>query len=615
MSMTRYVLGVEKSCRDQAWVFRCQDEAKIDEISQRSGLDDLTATLLAGRGVGPDSVDDFLNPSLRNQMPDPSTMADMDKAARLIVDAVEAGRRITVFADYDVDGGTSAAQLIRWGRAFGASFGLYVPDRVKEGYGPSREAFEKLAADNVDVVITVDCGAAAHDALEGARDLDLDIIVVDHHLMHGEAPPCAALVNPNRPDDSSGLGHLAAAGVTFMLLAALNRETRKRGLGGEPNLMHYLGLAALGTVCDVVPLTGINRVLVAQGLKALGKENIAGLAALADVAGAQAPYTTYHAGFVLGPRLNAGGRIGEADMGAKLLSTEDTQAAYKFAAELDRVNSERKAMQDDILREALDAAGARRVGKSVDIPVDNLGGENGDNSEDKQRNSYGDNGVIVSSMHGWHPGIIGIVAGRLKDRFGQPSIVIGVDEDGIGKGSGRSIKGVNLGDAIVAAKEAGLIEAGGGHAMAAGLTVKADKIADLEAFLNAQLSDDIAAARQEMALKIDGLIAPSAATRSLTDMMDSVGPYGAGNPEPLFALPDMRISYAERVRGGHVRCSFENSAGIRISGICIPADETGLAEVLLAPNPGNVHVAGRIKRNDWKGRTKIDIQVTDLAPA
>lgn len=585
--MSGALLGVKKSVAGQAWVFRCNDEDATKALVQEGGLDNFTARILAGRNIGVAEAVGFLNPTLRGTMPDPSDLQDMDKAAGLILDAMDKGKSITVFADYDVDGGTSAAQLIRWGRDMGHTFGLYVPDRVKEGYGPSGQAFAQLKEDGTDLVITVDCGAAATEALEEASRLDLPVIVIDHHLMHGALPPCAALVNPNRDDDSSGLGHLAAAGVSFMLLAALNREAKRRGETNVPDLLSLLGLTALGTVCDVVPLTGLNRAFVSQGLKVLSRNNIIGLSALADVAGTQPPFTTYHAGFVLGPRINAGGRIGQANMGATLLSTENAQTAYGHAAELDRVNKDRKLIQDDMLRQALDMA-ARD-----DDP----------------------NGILITAMQGWHPGIIGVVAGRLKDRFKRPSIVIGIDDDGVGKGSGRSITGVHLGDAIVAAKEAGLLSSGGGHAMAGGLTVSADKIEALKMFLNEQLSEDIAKARENLALKVDALLAPSAATDSLIDKLDQIGPYGAGNPQPLFVFPSLRIAYAERVRGGHVRCAFEDNGGARISGICFRADETGLDEVLLAANAPQVHVAGRVKRDSWKGRTRIDVNVVDLAVA
>lgn len=580
-------LDVDKSCRGLRWQARCQDEDSVIELEQVKSLDNLTARLLAGRGITAEHTDEFLNPSLRGSMPDPSTLQDMDKAAVLIMNAVQAKQKITVFADYDVDGGSSAAQLIKWGRAFGVEIGLYVPDRVKEGYGPSIEAFKQLKSEGNELVITVDCGAAAQSALEAAKDLDLPIVVIDHHLMHGDLPPCAALVNPNRDDDTSGLGHLAAAGVTFMVLVALNREARKRGVAQVPNLLDLLGLTALGTLCDVVSLTGLNRALVSQGLKVLSQGGNVGVGALADVAGTNAPYTTYHCGFILGPRINAGGRIGKAEMGAELLSTENAQLAYAHAAELDRVNAARKVLQDQMVNEALEEA--------FKLP-----------EEDS---------IVIVNMEGWHPGVIGIVAGRLKDRFDKPAIVIGVNEQGIGKGSGRSMSGVNLGAAITKAKEAGLLISGGGHAMAGGLTINADRIDDLSKFLNEHLREEVAEARNNLSLKIDALIAPSAANQALIDRIADVGPYGAGNPQPLFAFSDLRIAYAERVRGGHVRCAFEDGIGGRISGICFRADETGLDEILLDPNAPRVHVAGRLKADNWQGRSRIDLQLVDLAVA
>lgn len=580
-------LDVESSCRGLRWQARCEDEEAISELEQVKSLDNLTARLLAGRGVTAETASEFLNPTLRGSMPDPSLLQDMDKAANLILDAIEAKQKITVFADYDVDGGSSAAQLIKWGRAFGVEIGLYVPDRVKEGYGPSIEAFKQLKDEGNDLVITVDCGAAAQSALEAAKGLELPIIVIDHHLMHGALPPCAALVNPNREDDTSELGHLAAAGVTFMVLVALNREARRRGLETVPNIMKLLGLSAIGTVCDVVPLSGLNRAIVSQGLKVLSQDQNIGIRALSDVAAASPPYTTYHCGFILGPRINAGGRIGKASMGAEMLSTENAQLAYAHAAELDRVNTERKSLQNQMVNEALEEAA-----KLSD-----------------------DNAVIIVNMEGWHPGVIGIVAGRLKDRFDKPTIVIGVNEEGLGKGSGRSMPGVNLGEAITKAKEAGLLVNGGGHAMAGGLTIEQGKIDDLKTFLSELLLDDVNEARQNLSLKIDSLVSFGAANTSTIERIEQVAPYGAGNPQPLFAFSDVRIAYAERVKGGHIRCAFEDGFGGRMSGICFRADETGLDNILLSPNAPRVHVAGRLKENSWKGRSKIDLQVVDIGIA
>ncbi len=519
-------------------------------------------------------------------MPDPSTLKDMDKAAVCILNAVQKRENIYIFADYDVDGGTSAAQLIRWGRAMGVDFGLYVPDRVKEGYGPSIDAFKSLKKRDAELVITVDCGAAATEALIVAKDIDLPIIVIDHHLMEGAMPPCEALVNPNRADDSSGLGHLAAAGVTFLLLAALNREARRRVLE-VPDLLSFLDLTALGTICDVVPLIGLNRAYVAQGLKVLFAKPNPGLAALARVAGTSGPYTTYHGGFILGPRINAGGRIGQADMGAKLLSSDNEELIEKYAHELDVINTQRKELQDRILIESLELA----------------------------QNLPDDHQVIIVSMTGWHAGIIGIVAGRLKDRFGKPAIVIGIDDEGLGKGSGRSIAGVNLGAAIYKAKQEGFLIAGGGHEMAAGLTIDSSKIEEFREFIETVMSEEIREARKSSGMKIDALLSASAANSELIAQINKCAPYGTKNPEPVFAFPDMRVTFAKRLNGGHVRCGFEDNSGGRINGIVFRAEESRLADVLLMPNPPRVHIAGRLKENTWQGRTKIDLTVTDIAIA
>ncbi len=589
--MSDVLLGITSSVRGQKWVMRNDDDAKITALSNQ-GLSQTTAQILAGRGVEPTEAEKFLNPTLRGYLPDPSSLADMHKAAVRIVDAVESGEAITIFADYDVDGGTSAAQLIRWGRALGAKFGLYVPDRIKEGYGPSVEAFKQLKKSGADLVITVDCGASAEDALTAAADIKLPIIVIDHHMMSGDMSPCYALVNPNRPDDTSGLGHLAAAGVSFMLLVALNREAKKRGIGGTPDLLSFLDLTALGTICDVVPLTGLNRAFVAQGLKVLSNVPNLGLAALAEVAGVSAPYTTYHGGFILGPRINAGGRIGQADMGARMLSSDDADEVAGFAAELDRINKERRHLQDRILTEALEQ-------------VEQMPGIHSPNGPQ----------VICIAMQNWHAGVIGIVAGRLKDRYNRPAIVIGIDAEGVGKGSGRSMYGVDMGTAIIAARAQGILDAGGGHAMAAGLTVAEDKIPEFQAFIEDYLRGDVIEARKNSALKIDALLSPSAVGIDLIKEIGRVGPYGAKMPEPLFAFADMRVTYAQRLNGGHVRCAFEDGSGTRLAGIAFRAEETGIAEILLSPTPPKVHIAARLKENTWKGRTKIDVQISDLAIA
>lgn len=587
-------LGVTDSLTGRAWIRRPARESDIEQISRQLGVPDILARVLAGREVAPDAAAAFLQPRLRDQFPDPSDFADMDRAAALIWDAVLAGRTITVFADYDVDGATSAAQLVRWARVLGADFGVYVPDRIQEGYGPNKPAFDSLKAAGTELVITVDCGAAATDVLAHAQAIGLDVIVVDHHLMDGGMPPAAALVNPNRPDDTSGCGHLAAAGVTFVLLAALNREGRRRNAFGdipEPDLMKLADLAALGTICDVVPLTGFNRALVSQGLKMMSHWQHAGLRALAETAGcADETASTYHAGFMLGPRINAGGRVGQAGLGARLLSTDDPAEAEKIAAQLDGFNAERRQIEADVLDAALAQTGPQGAAR----------------------------GVCVASGDDWHPGVIGIVAGRLKDKVGKPAVVIGIDRSAtpaVGKGSGRSVPGVNLGGAIAAAREAGLLLAGGGHALAGGLTVLADRITELTAFLDERLLEELAQARDANALKLDGVITPSGATIELAEAIQAAGPFGQGNAEPRFVISGVRIAFAQRVGADHVRFSVRDAAGMTLNGIAFRCADSAMGEALLAGNDQLWHAAGRLKCDAWRGQKRVQLQLEDLAAA
>ena len=585
------LLDGARSVRGRRWTLRAPDGDAVRALEQTAGVSPTLARLLAGRGVAAEDVPAFLTPKLRDALPDPSVLADMDPAATAIVDAVEAGKAVTVFADYDVDGGTSAAQLIRWARAMGREWGLYVPDRILEGYGPSRAAFEALKAEGRDLVITVDCGAAAKLELRAAADIGLDVVVIDHHLMDADLPPAVALVNPNRPDDTSGLGQLAAAGVTFLLLVALNREAKRRGMK-VPNLMDFLGLAALGTVCDVVPLTGVNRAIVTQGLKVLSRRHHAGIGALAEVARAGRELKVYDLGFLLGPRINAGGRIGQADMGARLLMSDDRAEVAHHAEELDRVNTDRRALQDRIQREALEQA---------------------------ERLDYPDLPALVLASPEWHPGVIGVVAGRLKERFGKPVILVGSASEGAsagqGKGSGRSVKGMNLGAAISAAKEAGILLSGGGHAMAGGLGMEWDRLGELRDHLEAFLAEEWATARRQVGSRVDLVVTPSAVSLGLLDELERVGPYGAGNPKPVVAVSDVRLTYADRLRGGHVRLTFEDMQGNQLKAIAFRAHETGLENALFSPQAGHWHVLGTVKRDNWKGNEKADFHVIDLARA
>ena len=580
------LLGVESSVKGRKWVSRAKQN-DVETLLLTSGVSPLTAQLLAGRNIPAEDVDEFLNPRLKNSMPDPYVLQDMEKAAKAIFHAINQNQKICIFADYDVDGGTSAAQLLRWARGIGQEWALYVPDRLLEGYGPSSKAFEELKADGTDLVITVDCGAAATEALSHASKIGLDIIVIDHHLMGDSIPEARAVINPNRADDLSGLGHLAAAGVCFLTVVALSREAKRCGLPSKTKPIDLLGLAALGTICDVVPLTGLNRAIVAQGLKVLSRKKEVGIEALADIAKLSVPFTTQDAGFGFGPRINAGGRIGVSYMGAEMLSTENAQTAYSHAAELDRVNTERRSLQAQIQTEAMDEA----LKLSEESPV------------------------LIVSMKDWHAGIIGIVAGRIKDRLDKPAIVIGIDENGVGKGSGRSIKGVNLGKALSKAKEEGLLLSGGGHEMAGGLTIDPSKIESFTKFMHSELAESFAQARDHKTLKIDSVLHPRAVSLETLEILEKVAPYGAGNPTPVFVLPDMVISFSELLRGGHVRVNAKSRDGTSLRAIAFRADESGLADMLLSSENHPLHLAGKVQRNEWNGRVSADFHIIDAIRA
>ena len=586
-------LGVTRSLSGRAWRARDADAAAVRSHQLKLGLSEPLARALASRGVDETMAQAYLNPTLKALFPDPSCFADMDKAAEVLISAILAERPITVFADYDVDGATSAALLVRWFRALGRDLPIYVPDRMLEGYGPSPGAFGRIRDQGAELVITVDCGAAAYDALVAAADIGLDVVVIDHHLMRGEPPPAAALVNPNRPDCGSGQGNLCAAGVVFVLLAALNREGRRRGLFGperpEPDLRQWLDLVALGAVCDVTRLTGFNRALTAQGLKVMSGWTNPGLKALLAVATMEpGPASVFHAGFVLGPRINAGGRIGRADLGARLLSTDDPAEAKDLAEQLDALNAERKTIEKEAFDEAV-----RLI--------------------EQESNFDPEAPVLVAAREGWHPGVVGIVAGRLRERYRRPVIVIGIDPaTGIGKGSGRSQPGVNLGRAIQAAFDEGILMAGGGHAMAAGLTVRASVIPELRAWLSERLAAETTEAVAADALEIDVLIAPGGAGRPLLDEFRRLEPFGPGAPEPLFAAASVQIVESMAMKGGHVRCVLADGSGGRLRAVAWRAGDTELGRRLLARD-GALHVVGKLKPDDWKGRKGVQLEIEDAA--
>lgn len=582
-------LGVERSLTGRRWQTREADLSLVEAFRRKFSLPEVAARLLAARGIALEGAEHFLEPTLKALFPDPSSFTDMDEAARVIEDAIVAGRSCAVLADYDVDGGSSGAQLVRYFRARGRELKIYVPDRMTEGYGPSVIAFERLKAAGVELVITVDCGAAAEGPLNAAADLGLDVVVLDHHLMHHEPPKARAVVNPNRMDCTSGQGDLTAAGVVLVTMAAINREARRRGSIGSnnlPDLMQMLDLAAIGTVCDVAPLTGFNRAIVAQGLKILRNGTNIGLAALAENAGRKGQATVYDFGFVLGPRINAGGRVGDASLATRLLSTEDVDEARELAATLEALNQERRAREAEMLAEAETAALAEAEKRAV---------------------------VIVGS-HNWHPGVIGIAAGRLKDRLMKPTIVLGgVTEHEPAKGSGRSTPGVNLGAAVAAAKEAGLLINGGGHAAAAGLTVEWDRVEALRDFLSERLAPEIAAAEGEArALTIDATGAVGSVNVGLIEALEKIGPYGQGHPEPVFALPDVRVSFAKLVKEEHVRFTLEDARGARVGGIAFRAMKSPLGEAMMKKDQ-TYHAAVRVKKNEWNDTVRAEVEIVDLA--
>ncbi|MEO8811584.1 MAG: single-stranded-DNA-specific exonuclease RecJ [Caulobacteraceae bacterium] len=588
----RDFLGVAASLSGRRWRERSADPAVTREHQSRHGLSEPLARALASRGVGVADGEDFLRPTLKALFPDPSSFADMDRAAEILVDALQAGRPTVVFADNDVDGAASAAQLVRWFRHMGFELPIYVPDRLTEGYGPSPGAFRRLRDSGVELVVTVDCGAAAYDAIAAASQIGLDVVVIDHHLMRAAPLAVAALVNPNRPDCASGQGVLAAAGVTFVFLAALNREARRRGLfadRAEPDLRRWLDLAALGAICDVTRLVGFNRALASRGLAVMSGWTNPGLAALMAVAGVTPGAAgVFEAGFILGPRINAGGRIGRSDLGARLLATDDPAEAAALAQELDTLNAERKAVERTIFDEAVAAI------------------EHGDNFDAEAP-------AVVVARPGWHPGVIGIVASRLRERYRRPVVVIGLDEAAdIGKGSGRSQPGVNLGAAIQTAFDEGLLLAGGGHAKAAGLTIRPGAVPEFRAWLCAALAHESAAATAEDGVDIDALVAPGPGPKALLAEFAVLAPFGPGNPEPRFALADVRAERPTMLRGGHVRVTVTDSAGGALKAVAWRAADTAIGRRLMA-GAGALHLAGRLKADTWNGRDGVELEIEDVA--
>lgn len=591
VTTTAAALQVEHSVTGRRWEFPVCDERLATALCQGHDLPDIIGRALAARGIGLEDVGSFLNPTLRGMLPDPSVLKDMDRAAERFAAAIISGERMAVFGDYDVDGATSTALLVRFCRAVGGDVQLYIPDRIAEGYGPNATALLNFRKAGVTLLATVDCGITAYDPLAQAADAGLDVIVIDHHTAELRLPRAYAVVNPNRVDESGALRNLAAVGVTFLTVVAINRVLRSSGwyrTRPEPSLLQWLDLVALGTICDVVPLVGVNRALVAQGLKVMARRGNAGMAALADIAGVHELPGCYHAGFMMGPRVNAGGRIGQADLGATLLSTDDPAEAAEIAKTLDSLNRQRQEIEAQVMAQALAQLERREPDKT---------------------------GVLLVAGEGWHPGVIGIIASRLTEKLSIPVCAIAVDGE-TAKGSGRSIPGADLGRAVLAAREAGLLLTGGGHPMAAGFTVSTERIPELQSFLSATIRAPQQNAERVLRLAVDGALSLGAVSTALATVLDRLGPFGAGNAEPRFALIGARIVNACVVGESHVRCFLTEPTGsARLKGIAFRARDAALGQALLGAVGAPMHVAGRLRLDKWNGAAEVQFMIDDLAPA
>lgn len=574
-------LNVEASATGRRWV---GPDAAADRLAeamvQGTRLPLPLARVLVARGVAPADAVRFLEPQLRDLLPDPRHLKDMEPAAARFLRAVKTREPIAIFADYDVDGGASAALLITWLRAMDRAATLYIPDRIDEGYGPNEPAMAALARDHR-LIICVDCGTLSHAPIAAARGAD--VVVLDHHLGAETLPPALAVVNPNRQDETGDLGHLCAASVVFLMLVEANRQLRGEGVQG-PDLMAMLDLVALATVADVAPLIGVNRALVRQGLKVMARRERPGVVALSDVARMDQAPNTYHLGFLLGPRVNAGGRIGAADLGARLLATDDTAEARALAERLDQLNTERR----DIENRVRDAALAQAETRGLDGPL------------------------VWAAGEGWHPGVVGIVAARLKEATNRPAVVIGLAGNE-GKGSARSIAGVDLGAAVQRIAAEGLLLKGGGHKMAAGLTVARDQLEPAMARLGELLARQGAGAAGPRDLRLDGILMPAAATAGLIEQIDKAGPFGQSAPAPRFAFPAVEVTGSRRIGESHLRFSFGDGLGARIDAVAFGAFDGPLGPLLEHPGAARFHLAGRLEINTWGGRSKVQLRLEDAA--
>ena len=574
--MTKPFLGVSSSLTQRLWSSRLADPHVAQAIAGRYDVPPLLGQILAGRGISPEEVRTFLNPTLKETFPDPSTLPGMGRAVECVRTALAEGKKFAVFGDYDVDGATSSSLLKRYFHSIGVPLRVYIPDRMTEGYGPNIQALRTLREEGVALVFTVDCGSNDVEVLAQACDLGLEVVVLDHHPQTVTLPPSVAVVNPKI---KLGCADLAAVGVTFMFVVALNRVLRENGYFSngreEPDLRQWLDLVALGTVCDMVPLVGINRTFVAQGLQVMARGGNIGLCALMEKARIRLPLETYHLGFLLGPRINAGGRVGESSLGARLLSTEDSHEAWEMVEVLDCLNRERQHLEAQALQEAVDQMEGQALPPIVSV-----------------------------ASHGWHPGVVGIVASRLKERCGRPCVVIAFDSKGVGRGSGRSVEGVDLGKLVQEACREGILLSGGGHAMAAGLTVRKERLGCLKEFFAAQPM-----VSRESCLYFDALVSPSALTMELYDMLRQASPFGRGNPEPRVAVPSVCVAWSRPFGAGHVQCSLKGAGGDFVRGVAFHVAGTPLGEALLSQGCV-LHVGGRLKKQGGKG---VQLTIDDAA--
>ncbi|RUV12976.1 single-stranded-DNA-specific exonuclease RecJ [Mesorhizobium sp. M1A.F.Ca.IN.022.04.1.1] len=593
MGERRFFLDVRQSATGVSWEHRLterQDMAAL-AIAQGHGVPDIVARVLAGRGVTVEQTERFLDPTIRELLPNPASLTDMEKAAARIADAVVAGEKVAIFGDYDVDGAASSALLKRFLAHFSVPSEIYIPDRIFEGYGPNPEAMRELISRGAKLIVTVDCGTNSAVSIEAAKDAGADVVVLDHHQVGGPLPAADAVVNPNREDDLSGQGHLCAAGVVFLCLVQTARVLRERLPNAAPvDLLSLLDLAALATVCDVVPLTGVNRAFVVKGLQAARQQKNEGLAALARFSRIGEPINTFHLAYLIGPRINAGGRIGDAALGSRLLATEDPVEAASIAETLDRLNQERQQMELEMLAQARAEADAELAGGTGP-------------------------GIVVTASNSWHPGIVGLLASRLKEHARRPAFAIAFNANGIGTGSGRSVSGFDLGRLVREAAQAGLIAKGGGHGMAAGITVERAKLGALRAFFEERAAADVFRLQSEESLAIDGALAAEGATLALLDALEKAGPFGAGHIAPVFVLPRHRLIDARPIGTNHIRADLQSQSGGNLQAIAFRAVDTALGEFLFKNRGKTVHIAGSLSGNYWNGNRSVQFRITDAAIA